>query len=334
MNDQQTQSDDMPVTRTNGLAKAALVLGILSLGILSLGILSLCILPRGILSLGLVPLTGIPAIICGAMALERIRASGARTGGKNMAKIGLTMGISSWLLTPIVVFLYFLCSPARPHPTEMETQAIIKKERYYFRIGGLQLGRHLAAHHAGARVIVLEGPEIDTSTDRPNDGLKVGFGESISIIAIVEPVIPASVKKAFVAENPPPGMQDGVVFEGMLPPLEYWFTGKMLDEVLAPYKGKYDIVVTQIGLPKKGLKNSTVWTSGVKFAFANGDICERYQSIVDGTIVAAVTYNPKALYSDSPPPVDPDKAFDKRYLLLTPENVKQMRADYPEIFKK
>ncbi|MBT7188277.1 hypothetical protein HN911_13235 [Candidatus Bathyarchaeota archaeon] len=56
--------------------------------------------------------------------------------------------------------------------------------------------------------------------------------------------------------------------------------------------------------------------------------------IAGKAIVAAVTYNPKAVYDPKPPPADLDAAFSKRYLLVTPDNVGQMAYQYGDLFKK
>ncbi|MCK5806020.1 MAG: hypothetical protein KAI66_24525 [Lentisphaeria bacterium] len=310
MNDQQTQADDMPVPPSS-LAIAALVLGILALG-------------------GLGPLTGIPAVICGIMVIRRGRAVELHPKERTMATTAMGMGVVSCAVAAILLALVAL-GEELPGMGGRGDQYPVRTERYYQRMGGLKLGKHLAAHHAIARIVILTEPGTAASK-RPNptlDGFKEGLGKNTSIVATVKPVVPASAIKTSAVKT-----RGNAWSKRMLPPLEYWFTGKVLDEVLAPYKGKYDIVVTTIGLPQNGLKDSVIWKSGVKFAISNGSAYERYQSIVDGTIVAVVTYNPKATYRDLPPPADPDKAFDKRYLLLTPENVKQVKADHPGLFKK
>jgi len=70
--------------KTNGLAIASLILGIASL----------------VMCLG--PLAGIPGVICGHMALGRIKASGQ--GGRGMAIAGLVMGY----LGIVVIIIFFL----------------------------------------------------------------------------------------------------------------------------------------------------------------------------------------------------------------------------------
>jgi len=65
---------------TSGLAIASLVCGIL-------GLITCLFLP------------GIPAVICGHMALSQIDAPGARIGGRGMAIAGLVMGYISVVMT-------------------------------------------------------------------------------------------------------------------------------------------------------------------------------------------------------------------------------------------
>ncbi len=70
--------------RTAGIAIASLVLGILSVTCLSI-------------------LAGIPALICGAIAMQRIGRSGGTLGGKGQALAGLIMGGISFALLPFVL---------------------------------------------------------------------------------------------------------------------------------------------------------------------------------------------------------------------------------------
>jgi len=69
-------------------------------------------------------------------------------------------------------------------------------------------------------------------------------------------------------------------------------------------------------------------------ALASGSVYELKKAIAGKAIVAAVTYNPKAVYDEKPPPADLDAAFDKRYLLVTPDNVLTVAGEYGDLFKK
>ena len=70
--------------RTAGIAIASLVLGILSVTCLSI-------------------LAGIPALICGAIAMQRIARSGGALLGKGQALAGLIMGGVSFAMLPFVL---------------------------------------------------------------------------------------------------------------------------------------------------------------------------------------------------------------------------------------
>ena len=48
--------------------------------------------------------------------------------------------------------------------------------------------------------------------------------------------------------------------------------------------------------------------------------------------VAAVTYNPNAVYDNKPIPKDPKEAFDKRFLLVTPENFESIKSAHANLF--
>ncbi len=82
-----------PPAKSSGLAIASLVLGILAI--------ALC----------LGPLTGIPAIICGHMALSRIRNSNGLIGGKGMATTGLVIGYCSFVMIVVVGMLAAIAVP-------------------------------------------------------------------------------------------------------------------------------------------------------------------------------------------------------------------------------
>ncbi|MFO8012330.1 MAG: DUF4190 domain-containing protein [Phycisphaerae bacterium] len=87
---------------TNGLAIASLILGILSMVCLGL-------------------LAGIPAVICGHMALGRIKQSGQ--GGRGLAIVGLVLGYISIVATIIFILLgglAFITGSAEMEPMHME----------------------------------------------------------------------------------------------------------------------------------------------------------------------------------------------------------------------
>ena len=82
-----------PFSKNSGMAVASLVLGIVSI----------------VLCLG--PLTGIPAIICGHMALSRIRGSNGLLRGSGMATAGLAIGYCSFAMIIVVGMLSAIAIP-------------------------------------------------------------------------------------------------------------------------------------------------------------------------------------------------------------------------------
>jgi len=206
-------------------------------------------------------------------------------------------------------------------------------EKAYQRISAEYLAQHLAEAHPGAKAIIVLEPSMggtgDGQTKPLLEGLRRGLQGKIEIVAEVAPQVPANMKGA-MGEMP---MAEGSGMEGeMMPPLEMWFKSALMIELLAPYKGQYDMVITTIGLPQDA-QNLPFWKDKTPVVIASGSIYELRKPIQSGMIVAAVTYNPKAVYDENDPPRDLKAAFDKRYLLVTPENVATVASGNPDLFK-
>jgi len=100
-------------------------------------------------------------------------------------------------------------------------------------------------------------------------------------------------------------------------------------------KNKPNIVISLVGLPMDFPKLK-IWEQfednpekATKLAIINGSVSKLYQPIKSGVIVAVVRYNPDVLVDkDDVYPGDYKKAFAKRYLLITPENVDNIRKKF------
>ncbi len=93
------------------------------------------------------------------------------------------------------------------------------------------------------------------------------------------------------------------------------------------------IIVSMIGLPydKEKLK---FWNDKNKhLTILNANIFVVKNIIKEGKIVAAISYKPIVKLTSSPAPTNPRKAFNERYVLITPENISEMEKKYPELFK-
>jgi hypothetical protein len=123
---------------------------------------------------------------------------------------------------------------------------------------------------------------------------------------------------------------------GMMIPIQEIMTAQSVTEGIAKYPGT-TMIVTFIGLPRD-FTNMEIWygedeAKKLKVAVINGEVYQLGPGISAGQIVAAVTYNPKAKFDESKAPSDPQAAFDKRYLMITPENVEQIAQEYPGLFE-
>jgi len=211
-----------------------------------------------------------------------------------------------------------------------------EREMAYQEIGAHKLGLFLAEKYSdGAKAIIIVEPTLGAGATKPSavlDGLKKGFGTAITVVDEISPAIPESAKNAFSEEMP---MGEGGEGGEMLPPLEFWFTAKIFDDLVKKNADKCDIIITTIGLPMD-LGAMKFWTMKKRpdLALASGSVYELKKAIAGKAIVAAVTYNPKAVYDEKNPPADLDAAFDKRYLLVTPDNISTIAGQYGDLFKK
>ncbi len=210
-----------------------------------------------------------------------------------------------------------------------------EREMAYQMIGAKKLGMVLAEKHAGANAIIIVEPSAggpNETTDAMLAGLREGLGSGITIVEEIAPEIPAAAMKQFAQDMGPMEGEGGG--EEMLPPLEFWFTAKLFDELAEKNKSKADMIITTIGLPMDlGAMKFWKMKDRPKLALAGGSVYDLKRAIKDGMVVAAVTYNPKAVYDEKAPPSDLDAAFDKRYLLVTSDNIDQIASEHTDIFK-
>jgi len=264
-----------------------------------------------------------------------------------VAGIGMLVGLSkqkagaAWgkpvAIVCIIVALATALMNIVKTTTGGDTGAIVEREQLFQKVGTEKLGMYIAEKHSGAKALIITEPRMGTTTDKPNilvEGLKAGLGDAITVVAEVSPEVPKNATAAFSAEMPAMEGGEGGMEGEMLPPLEYWYTGKILTKLLDEYTGKYDMIITTIGLPQDAARMK-LWTSAdkPKVVIANGSIYELKGAIKSGMIVGAVTYNPNAEYDDKPVPKDLDEAFDKRFLLVTPANVDEVTSKYGDIFR-
>lgn len=256
-------------------------------------------------------------------AILTIAAIGAAVGWSN-AKKGAAWGqpltIACAILAIGVGFYLALANSGIVGNQNAGTQ---KRETEYQKIQTRELGKYLAEKFSGQTAILVKDP--NTQDDNPTIvGLKEGLGTAITITDEVSPTAPKSANR---------GPEGGP--EEMMEPIENWYKKKDLEKILANKKA--DLIITTIGLPDDvfftGKAFNTKCLEKKKVAIAGGNISRSGKALQGGAVVAAVTYNPKAEYDDKPIPKDPKAAFDKRFILITSENFKQVYSENKELFQ-
>jgi hypothetical protein len=213
--------------------------------------------------------------------------------------------------------------------------ALLKRElATYF------LGKYLADHYAGKKVVVLSNPFSERS-GQPREvyrfekaglrGLRRGLGTAVKIEAVVFPEL-----KPGLLENP----HAAAIDPHTTTPLSYLVADDALDHIAQKYADA-EILVSLIGLPVNVRKTET-WKSGNGHRFALllpdlrmvGDQAAVRQAFQSGKLAAIVLNKPGALQDDRIMSKQQaiEAEFDQRFLLVTPENVDQCLRTYPRLF--
>lgn len=235
----------------------------------------------------------------------------------NKQKSGAAWGQPVAILCAIIAIVAALWSTVN-NLSGSDAKKAQNREVEFQKIQTRKLGQYLAENHAGANVIIINDPFNDGSRPNPMlEGLKEGMGNALNIVAEVAPI--------------PPIVEDPEGPEGeMVAPMETWYTARSMDDIIKKTGAEYDMLITCIGLPLGGLSR----LKGKKVAIAGGSVYEFGAAIQGKVVVAAVTYKPDAIYDDKPIPSDKEEAFNKRYLLVTPDNLMEVASKYGELFEK
>ena len=207
-----------------------------------------------------------------------------------------------------------------------DTKKLIENEMRFARSTTVILGRKLAEVKPGANVLIVV--EDDTAQNPRQDtliaGLREGFGSAITNVTIKSPPV----------QKPKGGPEDYSM--PMMELMKADDFNKLFDQ-----NRSCNLIITMIGLPYDFPKLN-LWKQFEQdpkktplLCLMNADISMMYPAIKSGLVPAAVTHNPDARYTEEAAPVDPQQAFDKRYLLITTENVDEIAKKYGEkIFMK
>ncbi len=221
------------------------------------------------------------------------------------------------------------------------TKKLIQNELVYMKASAFIPGKHIGEKYPGAKILLLVDEEKNNTRQAEMiEEFKRGLAGKCEIIGTdcpkPLPPPPAEGEEAPPAADPNMAPGPGMAGMDMMIPIQEIMTAQSVTEAIAKYPG-VTMIVTLVGLPRNftemGIWHEEDEAKKLKVAVINGEVYQLGPEIASGQIVAAVTYNPKGKFDESKAPSDPQAAFDKRYLMITPENVEQIAQDYPGLFE-
>ena len=185
---------------------------------------------------------------------------------------------------------------------------------------GYTMGQYLAKAKPKSKVLVIVSPRYQTEQNQQTliKSLKNGLGDSMMKV---------DVKPLKIQLSPSASLMKKM-------------KAKDFNALEKTYKPT--LIVTLVGLPTD-LGELKIWEEATddpkrapKLAVINGSLSNLYKAIKSETIIAAVRYKPSVIVDENDVcPSDLAKAFEKRYLLITPKNVDKIKKQYKnKIFKK
>jgi len=205
------------------------------------------------------------------------------------------------------------------------TKKYINDKLIFVKSSGYKLGRFFAESMPGKKIVILKDPTRNDSKFQQAllDGLSDGLKPDISDIVIVAPLLRSSHSK-----------------QKKNKPIAELIKAKDINRILKRYP-KCEILISLIGLSKEikdlDLSHNFMTKSSKipKIALLNCRIPNMYKLMKAGFISAVVYPNPEKRYSEDRPSTDLNKTFDKRYLLITPENMDEISKKFPDrIFRR
>ncbi len=212
-------------------------------------------------------------------------------------------------------------------------EGIIANENKYYSAKLQFLADYLADKHGDKEYLVIMNPPTEYNAER--DQLLKDALRSLNVTEwyVLEPEMPVGMLTGDIPEE---AMMD--------PMMEEQLTPERFNKILHEFPD-VDAVISTIGLPME-YQGLLVFSQKPyqEFKDKHGKeppalvlldayIYELKNSINGKQILAAVTYNPGADYRpDENVPKDYKEAFEKRYLLITPENVSEMATTHESLF--
>jgi len=232
-----------------------------------------------------------------------------------------------WVLLAIIVAAGIWLYPRDPY----QKNAFAARE-----LATRKLAEHLAAKFPGQRALIVSNPyvpmgvansEIKKMESDGIAGLKSGMGDKLTCDGVVYPELTAEAKS-----NPGGVLAD----KETITPLSFLVANDAFDKLLAKYP-QCDLVFSLIGLPDN-IEDLQCWRAAGKPAFAlllpDLRLLGRaaiQRATKSGKIAAFAMNKPGAPDSRAPVSSDPHE-FDKRFILVTADNIDETIRTYPHLF--
>ena len=231
------------------------------------------------------------------------------------------------LMAIILIIVVIACGVVILFQTDvidLNGNSTMNRELAYAKIQAVILGRYLAEKHPGCKVLVIANKNYEKNLRQQKqiEGLKEGLGTGGEVAAVDS----LNIQIGPIGGAPPP--------PEMMMPLEEFMEAAHFDEVIEA-NPNCNVVVSFLGLPRD-VAEMALWKKDTEeraeVALLGGGVREIQGALQQGLVFAAVSFRPGAKMDEKDPPENPQEAFDKRYLLVTSENVDEIAEKYPGLF--
>lgn len=216
-------------------------------------------------------------------------------------------------------------------PEKVDGKQIASTAAAFAEVSGIKLARYLMERHDGARVLVLtEAPDRSRIRKAFLDSLTNEAGKRLSV-SVEMPRLPAKLKEYLESRGLAPEDLNRALAEAR-EDYPSWLTTDYLDGWVSKQAGRVDVVVCTLRLPDD-FQTSRVFgkPDAPRLVLVNSPTPRLLPLLDRGVVTAAITTNPNSDFWDLNPEQarDPEKAFDRRYLLVTRENLGDVRRRHP-----
>ncbi len=204
-----------------------------------------------------------------------------------------------------------------------------RKEEQYQYIAYKFLGQEIAKKHSGSRILLIKYASSSAEaavamTTAQMNGLEEGMGGAATIAQEAE--LSSGMEEMGGPDMPGPMMDPGAML-----------TAEKFDQLIEDHDN-CNVVVSLVGLPYD-LKEMKYWENAVedpesvpRLVLVNAHIYELRKAIESGLITIVLQNKPEIYDWKAPVPEDESVAFSNRFIIITPENVKEIAAKYPQLF--